>query len=258
MARKRIHSAFILCFALLVSAIPAAYAQAPVSNHVYVVFEENSNYSDIIGNGNMPYLNSLASQYGLATNYYVSTHPSIGNYFMMTTGQILTNDDSFTSTVSVGNIVRHLIANGKTWKSYAESLPSVGWVGGNSGSYLARHNPASFMSDVRNSSAQVKNLVPFTQFSTDFAAGTLPQFSFISPNVIDDLHDGSDVQADNWLKNNIKPLIDSASFKQNDLLVIVFDESGSDNSNGGGNVAMVVVGPRVKTGYQSATFYQHE
>src|SRR4051812_14345 len=259
MARTKIHSALILCFALLAAVIPVAQAQAPVSSHVYVVFEENSNYSDIIGNGSMPYINSLASQYGLATNYYANTHPSIGNYFMMTTGQIITNDDAFTSTVSVDNIVRQLIAGGKTWKSYAESLPSVGWVGGNSGSYLARHNPASFLSDVRNSNAQKQNLVPFTQFATDMAAGTLPQFSFISPNVINDLHDGSDVQADNWLKNNIKPLIDSASFKQNDLLVIVFDESvDADSAHGGGHVAMLVVGAKVKSGYQSTTFYQHQ
>src|SRR5579864_577724 len=140
MARKKIHSALILCFVLLLSAIPGAHAQAPVSSHVYVVLEENSNYSDIIGNGNMPYLNSLATQYGLATNYYADTHPSIGNYFMLTTGQIIINDDSFTGTVSVDNIFRHLIANGMRWKAYAESLPSVGYTGGNSGNYLERHN----------------------------------------------------------------------------------------------------------------------
>src|SRR6266481_4195021 len=136
MARKKIHSALILCFALLVSL--AAQAQAPVSSHVYVVFEENSNYSDIIGNGNMPYLNSLASQYGLATNYYANTHPSIGNYFMMTTGQIITNNDGYvppTGGLNVDNVVRQLLLAGKTWKAYAESLPSVGYLGGDSGSY---------------------------------------------------------------------------------------------------------------------------
>src|SRR5438270_12727639 len=130
MARKRIHSAFILCFALLVSAIPAAYAQAPVSNHVYVVFEENSNYSDIIGNGSMPYLNSLASQYGLATSYYANFHPSIDNYFMLTAGQqFANNNDSWSGTITADNIFAELIAHGKGWKSYAESLRSVGWLG---------------------------------------------------------------------------------------------------------------------------------
>ena len=69
-------------------------------------------------------LNSLASQYGLATQYFANTHPSIGNYFMLTTGQLVTNDDGFTRTVGVDNIVRDLIAAGKTWKSYAESIPT--------------------------------------------------------------------------------------------------------------------------------------
>ena len=49
---------------------------------------ENASYSDVIGAASMPYLNSLAQKYALATNYYANTHPSIGNYFMLTTGQI--------------------------------------------------------------------------------------------------------------------------------------------------------------------------
>ncbi len=56
---------------------------------------ENADYNEVIGAGSMPYLNSLAQKYALATNYYANTHPSIGNYFMLTTGQILTNDDAF-------------------------------------------------------------------------------------------------------------------------------------------------------------------
>src|SRR5215471_10318073 len=54
---------------------------------VVVVVEENHGYASVIGNSAMPYLNSLATQYGLATQYYADTHPSIGNYFMMTAGQ---------------------------------------------------------------------------------------------------------------------------------------------------------------------------
>jgi len=46
----------------------------------------------------MPYLNSLASQYDLATQYFANTHPSIGDYFMLTTGQLVTNDDGFAGT----------------------------------------------------------------------------------------------------------------------------------------------------------------
>ena len=206
----------------------------------------------------MPYLNSLGTQYGLASQYYADTHPSIGNYFMMTTGQEVTNDDTFMSTVSVDNIVRHLLNAGKTWKSYAESLPSVGYTGGNTSLYLRRHNPLSYFSDVVNSSVQTMNLVPFTQFTTDLNNNQLPDFSFVVPNVMDDAHDGTLAQADTWLQTNIAPLVANAAFQKNGLLLIVFDEAAdTDTTHGGGHVAMVAVGPSVKHG-QSAVLYQHE
>jgi len=207
----------------------------------------------------MPYLNSLATQYGLATQFYADTHPSIGNYFMLTAGQIITNDDAFMSTVSADNIVRHLLTGGKTWKSYAESLPSVGYTGGDTSGYVRHHNPLSYFSDVVNSNVQKMNLVPFTQFATDLSANQLPDFSFVVPNLQDDAHDGSLAQADAWLKSNIAPLIANAQFQQNGLLIIVFDEGdASDGAHGGGHIAMVAVGPAVKHGFQSTTLYQHE
>src|SRR6476659_9339688 len=96
------------------------FAQTPASKHIVMVLEENHSYSSVIGSSSMPYLNSLANKYTLATNYYANTHPSIGNYFMLTTGQIITNNDGYTGTVTTDNLVRHLISDGKTWKSYAE------------------------------------------------------------------------------------------------------------------------------------------
>ena len=108
--------------------ITAATATIPRFGHVAIVVEENTNYSGVTSSS-MPYLAGLMSQYGLATRYYANTHPSIGNYFMLTTGQALTNNDSATPSsfpVSANNVVRELVAAGKTWKAYAESLPSVG------------------------------------------------------------------------------------------------------------------------------------
>src|SRR5207253_2216053 len=58
----------------------------PQFAHVFIVVEENADYAKVVGNSAMPYLNSLASRYGLATQYYANTHPSIGNYFMLTVG----------------------------------------------------------------------------------------------------------------------------------------------------------------------------
>jgi phosphatidylinositol-3-phosphatase len=210
-------------------------------------------------------MNSLANKYGLATQYYASTHPSIGNYFALTTGQTLTNDDSQTPLsfpVSVDNVVRELVAAGKSWKAYAESIPSVGYVGGDAtgpdgGQFYTRHVPLPFMTDVQNDATQRQNIVPFSQFAADLSANALPDYSFVTPNGCDDAHDCSLAVADAWLKTNIDPLINNASFQKNGLLIILFDESHSDNTNGGGRVPAIIVSPFSKLGYKSSTTYQH-
>jgi phosphatidylinositol-3-phosphatase len=237
---------------------PGQAGRVPHFGHVVLVVEENHGYSDVIGTSAMPYLNSLASQYGLGTEYFANTHPSIGNYFMLTTGQSVPNDDSFTGTVDVDNAVRRLIAAGKTWKSYAESLPFVGYTGGDSYPYAKRHNPLSYLADVVDSGTQVNNLVPFSQFQSDLGSNQLPDFSFIVPNLLDDAHDAPLELADAWLQQNLAPLLSSPAF-QNGLLIIVFDEAAmSDSSHGGGHVPAVIISPLAKRGYQSTTLYQHQ
>src|SRR5260370_38940284 len=152
-------------------------AGQPTFSHVVLVVEENHSYAEVIGNGSMPYFNSLASQYGLATQYFADAHPSLPNYLMLTTGLTETFDDNFIGTISDDNVVRELVKAGKTWKAYAESLPSPGYVGGDSGLYVQRHNPVTYLSDVQNDSSQAANVVPFTQFATDLGNNALPQYS---------------------------------------------------------------------------------
>src|SRR5215469_99379 len=234
------------------SPAPSPAGGMPQFGHVILVVEENASYSQVIGNAAMPYLNSLATQYGLATQYYANTHPSIGNYFMLTTGQLVTTNDGLTGTVDVDNIVREVLAAGKTWKSYAESR-------GDPNLYVQRHDPCSFFTDVVDSSTQMQNLVSFSQFSIDLTNEALPNFSFIVPNLQDDAHDAPLSQADAWLKTNIAPLVSNATFRNDGLLIITFDESlGTDTQNGGGHVATVIVSPKSKSGFQSTTMYQHQ
>ena len=243
---------------LTVSGGTTTTSGVPASSHVFIVMEENHSYSSVMGNSAMPYLNSLASKYGLATQYYANTHPSIGNYFMLTAGQIITTNDSFCSMLTQDNVVRHLLTAGKTWKSYAESLPSAGYTGCNAYPYAKKHNPLAYFSDVDNSSEKF-NLVPFSNFSSDLSNHTLPEYSFIVPNLLHDGHDGSLSAADLWLKWNIAPLIASSTFQKDGILMIVFDESfDTDTAHGGGHVVAVVVGPHVMGGHKSTTLYQHQ
>jgi len=225
---------------------------------VVLVVEENHSYSEVIGNSAMPYLNSLASQYGLATRYYANAHPSLPNYLMLTTGLTETLDNEFNGVIRDDNVVRELVNAGKSWKAYQESIPSPGYLGMDSGVYVRHHNPFAYLSDVQDP-AQAGNIVPFTQFAADLANNNLPQFSFITPNLNDDAHDGSSAAADSWLTNNIGPFLTSSSFQNGGLLVITFDEGNeADIDHGGGHVATVIVSSKSKPNFQSTNVYFHQ
>lgn len=234
-------------------------AGQPTLSHVILVMEENHSYNEVIGNPSMPYFNSLASQYGLAKQYFANAHPSMPNYLMLTTGQMETFDDNFSGTISDDNVVRELVKAGKTWKAYEESIPSAGYLGADAPPYLRRHNPFSYLSDVQNDSSQAANIVPFTQFAADLANDTLPQYAFISPDVNNDAHNGTLAQADSWLQNNIAPLIASSTFQHGGLLIITFDEGNQiDLDHGGGHVATIIISSKGKGNFQSQNEYQHQ
>jgi phosphatidylinositol-3-phosphatase len=234
-------------------------AATPHSHHVVVVVEENHSFESVIGSSSMPYLNSLAAEYGLALRYYGNVHPSIGNYFMMTTGHTITTSDGWPGTVTSNNIVRELNNAGKTWHVYAEGLPSIGYIGGDRYPYVKHHDPMAYFQDVKNSAKQRANIVPFTQLETDLKHDDLPNFSFVIPDVLHDGHNGSLKAADSWLKTNIAPLLANSVFRTDGILIITFDESyDSDKTHGGGHVATIVIGPKVKRHKKTSTFFQHQ
>jgi acid phosphatase len=238
---------------------PPVPANQPTFSHVILIVEENHSYSEVIGNSSMPYLNSLASQYGLATQYFANGHPSLPDYLMLTTGMTETLDDNFSGTISDDNVVRELVKAGKSWKAYQESIPSAGYLGGDAAAYLRHHNPFSYLSDVQNDPSQAANVVPFSQFATDLANNTLPQFSFISPDVNNDAHNGTLAAADSWLQSNIAPLLANSTFQSGGLLIITFDEGDiTDLEHGGGHVATIIISSKSKMNYQSQTEYQHQ
>jgi len=241
----------------------------PQVQHVAVLLLENTDYSDVIGSANMPYLNGLAKQGAVAAKYYANSHPSIPNYFMITTGQAITNDDSFSDIVSTDNVARELAASSKSWKAYFESIPSPGYLGGDQFPYLRHHDPFSYFSDVQQDPAKAANINSFPQLAADLSSGSLPNYSFIVPNARDDAHScpagvedcplSQRLQiSDQWLQANLAPLLGNVAFQQSGLLVIVFDESADDITNGGGHVAAILLGTHVRSGYVgNTTSYDH-
>lgn len=248
---------------------PPPTGQIPIVSHVFVLVEENHAYESVIGNSSMPYTNGLAQRYALATQYFANRHNSLPNYFMLTVGDLVTDNDLFTGTVTSDNVVRALVAAGKTWKVYAESLPSTGYLGASVVPYSEDHNPFAYISDVLNSSSQAANVVSLTELATDLQNGTLPSYAMIVPNAANDGHDCpneasscTDTQKlaniDQWIQKNVGPLISSAAL-QDSVLIYTWDESSIDDvANGGGHVATILISPKVRGGFQSTTIYQHQ
>ena len=239
--------------------------QASQSMHVVLVMEENQSYSTVVRNTtDWPNLNRLISNGALPTNYYANSHPSIGNYFMLTTGQLLTTNDNSTTVWHVDNIARRMLASGVSFRIYAEGI-TQGYLGGNTGLYLIRHNPFAMLSDIAgNQQVADQHIWPFAQFAADLANGTLPEFSYIVPDVDDDAHNGTPHQADSWLQANVvNPLSNYTAFEPggDGTLIVDFDEAAdSDATHGGGHVSPVFWGPNAKVAYTqtSATLYQHQ
>jgi acid phosphatase len=225
---------------------------------------ENHTYSSIIGDTtDAPYINSLATQYGVAANYFAVTHPSLPNYLSITGADTFgITSDCTTCFVSAPNIAADRVEpSGRTWKAYMESMPSACFAG-DSGKYAQKHNPLYYFNDIRTVSAECNKIVPYTALATDLAsASTTPNYAFITPNLCDDMHDSCSPtnnqikQGDTWLSGQLPNILNSPAYtSQNSLIIIVWDE---DDSSGTNQVPAILIAKNVKAGFKSSVSYSH-
>jgi len=209
----------------------------------------------------MPWLSALADKYGVATNYDSDQPGSLLDYLWLSSGSGELNfgcsGNDCTRPITDDNIFRELNQRGMSWNVYTESLPSAGFMGPSAGLYVKRHNPAVWYSDVVNSPQQQQKVVPFTRFAVDLAANALPDYAIIVPNLNDDAHNGSPEAADQWLKTNIGPLVNSRYFQSGSpsVMFITFDNGDHDAQ---GQVLTAVVGQKVIPGVKVSTHFRHE
>jgi phospholipase C len=105
-----------------------------------------------------------------------------------------------------------------------------------------------------------------TQLAGDLAGKTLPAFSFITPNLIEDMHDGTVAQGDEWLAANLSTILNSSEYQSGSTVVLVTwheGENGSSNdcatntSDVGCHVATIVLSPSTPLGTTSSTLFSH-
>ena len=244
-------------FALHAPAPVAAAGSVPAFDHIFTIFMENHSYNEIIGSSQAPYINSLANQYSLATNYFGVSHPSLPNYLAATGGSTFgVTSDCTTCFQAQPNIaVDRVEASGRTWKGYMESMPSPCFVG-DSGTYAQKHDPFIYYNDIRLNLTECNKVVPYSSFASDLAStATTPNYAWVTPNLCDDMHDCSIATGDTWLSQNVPTILNSPAFTtQNSLLLITWDEDDGTQNN---QVPTLVIAKSVPAGFRSSTLYNH-
>ena len=216
---------------------------------------ENKGYGSVVGSGNAPFENSLAKQCGLATNDNGVSHPSLPNYLAATGGSTFgVTDDASPSAHKIGanSIFEQIGSAGLTWRSYIESMPS-NCDTSSSGAYAVKHNPAAYYVNVR--AACGVNDVPLAgALDRAIATGSLPSFSFITPDLCNDTHDCSVRVGDEWLKTWIPKILAGPNYTSGNTLVVVTWDEAEGSSN---RIPTIVIGPSVPVGTVATQRFDH-
>jgi phospholipase C len=326
-----------------------ANAEGPATaggpDHIFYIMMENHAYDQIIGNAaDAPFINQLAAQNRVATDFHGVTHPSLVNYLSAISGyfqgiwddckagadvfcapeEFIPNSGDGTSVAlltqaqidsasitphlfSSQNIVDQLEARGISWKAYMENLPSPGSEveyaptlsdGTIIKLYAQKHNPFMYFSDINSpGNPRLNQIVPYEgNFSADLQHGTVPNFSFISPNQCHDMHGISPSSAalvglptcgfpdsgldhgaiqlgDQWLQQTVTAIKQSSAWRKGKSEIIIawdendystdtsggpFSPTGQDGAVlGGGHAPLIVVSNHGKSRFVNSTLLDH-
>jgi hypothetical protein len=238
----RLTAALLLASSALLGGASAAVPPIPAFDHVVVVVFENKESSSVLGSRAAPSFNAYAREYARMTRYYGVAHPSLPNYLALVSGSTFgVRTDCVDCTFGARTLADTIEASGRTWKTYAESLPRAGFLGAASGLYAKKHNPFSYFQSITGDPERANRIVPAEQLSRDIAAGRLPDFAFVVPNTCDSKHDCSVRVGDRWLRRTITPLLRVP----NTVVFVTFDE-GTTRTRGGGHVTTLAVGTAVR------------
>jgi Phosphoesterase family/IPT/TIG domain len=245
--------------------------------HVMVVVMENEEYSSIIGSSNAPYINSLATAYRSATNWFAVQGNSPHDYLDLLVG----SDLGLPSGVpySATTLVDELHSAGVPWKGYMESMPSSCDTGGSTtdGKYDPIHNPFHYFTNYTTASggwcssgnASTEGVLPYPTggLVSTLDGANAPDFVWVTPNNCDNMHGtkapappcphntgGPLIKAgDTWLSSNLGPVISSSWFSNNGIIILTWDEGTSTKgccglSAPGGHIATIVIASNNKGG----------
>ena len=245
--------------------MPDAALTVPSFGHVFVIVGENKSLSQI-NSANAPYIEkTLKPRSAWFTGYDSVAWGSLADYVALTSGQYASCQTTGPcGQFSVPSIFSQ-VGNG-AWKDWNESMPTNchrGSAGSTSAlnAYKPGHNPVLYYAglpcstyDVPAGTTGPENM---SSFNNALAAGTVPKYNFISPNLCEDSYhscNGANIvtEYDNFLKKEI-PLIEaSPAFGSDGVIFVTYDEGNRRSADP--NTMMAVTGPQVHAGTYTGNY----
>jgi phosphatidylinositol-3-phosphatase len=244
---------------------------------IWIVFGERK-FSNVIGKRTKAtYVNQLATECGLATQYFSVTHPALPDLMASVAG---TTPPGFTRYSCDGchTSAPSLFKQVPSWGVYMQSMPTNCRASDADGGYVARMNPAVYFRGV-GCPARDHPLGSTTTgpLAKALDAGTLPRLSVIVP---DECHSMSFAHGcgstklgvlvfsgDRWLQGWMRRLLASPEYTSGQTAIFITWVDGTPGKPAGVDcvkthleschVATLVVAPYVKAGIEVATPFSH-
>lgn len=256
---------------------------APGHRAVFVIAMENHDAREIYGNTkDAPWINRVLMRDGAhATNFVdelPAEIPSEPHYVWMEAGTNRFADRTFdddqdpsrtNSTASPDHLATQLRAtNGRVdWRAYQEAM-TASHAGAcpisSEGRYGAKHDPFVFFRDVAGSPPSKKNAYcashhrDFSAFAGDLARNDVAAYTFITPDLCNDMHGARECANENsirlgdrWLERHLPALLAWAQ-AHDGVVFITWDEGEATD-----HMAFLALGPHVRKGHASTVKYTH-
>jgi hypothetical protein len=254
--------------------LPSARTATHFFIRVVILVFENKGASEILAD---PYMQNLKTRGAYFTDFRGLFHNSYPNYLAMVGGRLFDvdhrNSDKQVTIRGRDNMIGDRLESAdRNWKAYVEDYPAEPrpFLGATSGKLYARkHVPflsfEALQVDPARATAHIVGVQSSERgnpFARDVAEGTLPEYSFYTPNMWNDAHNKPWPWASKWLRSFLShggwaPQDGSDTddvcfgkgkrcFPAGTLLVITFDESGSRSPDN--HIATWFLGDTVQKG----------
>lgn len=250
----------------------SAVVSGKAFDRIIQVWLENTDYTDA---ATLSQFKELQEQGLLLDAFYATTHPSEPNYMASVYGDFFgLADDTYNYVPqNITSVFDLLDDKAVSWACYQENMPSTGYQPYNFtqknyvdpsataayGYYVRKHNPCAFPEANGKDAAKAIRNRNFNDFAADLNASALPQWIFVTPNMVNDAHDTTIAYAANWTQWWLKPLLSDSKFNtERTVVLLTFDENESYGDEN--RVYTLVLGnglPKELRNTTDSAFYTH-